>query len=361
MHWSAQGFTNSFLLEQATSNAMYKNKATWGSDRDREIKPAQEEYESGKIRSEPIANRANDDGSSMASSYRRQGGLHVTADSPNNHTTSPSVEETKLHTPRALPTDFKPTPYTVIIGKGRTPNNSCGNQRLRVMATASLPKYLEATSRREKTEVISHLIATVREAAPIGSFVKHRDGRWWEVGDQTAREKIGYIIRDLLHDRYRSSSKSKSVIRKQRQNRAEKQIPQQGQLGSQHLEHNASYASFTPSIVLPSASQPKMSATLGSLQPDWDDMPSPLPVTIVQPSQRFQQQEKYLSIPVFRSTAVAQRREGDDDLIRGLMAAPLSSSFHDDEREEDVFLAPILDYSYSTRNPVDFSGFCTEE
>jgi hypothetical protein len=44
--------------------------------------------------------------------------------------------------------------------------------------------------------------------------VKHlKNGQWYAVDDLTAREKVGYVFRDLLSDQYRSSSKSKVARR----------------------------------------------------------------------------------------------------------------------------------------------------
>lgn len=253
-----------------------------------------------------------------------------------------------------LPADFEPTPYSVIVGKGRIPNSSVGNQRLRVLATASLPKYLEASSRKEKTEVISQLIMTVREASPIGSFVKkEKDGTWWEVGDQVAREKIGYIIRDLLHDRYRSSSKSKSSIRREKKLRVDEE--EQQQVAQHQRQEGYNPASSIPSDAVPSALasdifQPGTPVTSRPLHPNWGDMPSPLAVKIVQPSQRHQQQKAYPAAPVLSSLAAPQHRQRDDDLIR-LMAAPLPSSSPSDESSTGgVVLEPTPFPSYSNLN-----------
>lgn len=125
--------------------------------------------------------------------------------------TEPALKAAKM-----LPPDFEPCPYSVVIGKGSASSKAIGNQRIRVLASAMLPRYTEAKNRAEKTRVINDLIETVHNAAPGGSFVQFKNGRWWSVGEHAAREKIGYIIRDLLQDRYKSSSKSKATMRKQR-------------------------------------------------------------------------------------------------------------------------------------------------
>ena len=49
------------------------------------------------------------------------------------------------------------------------------------------------------------------------------DGRWYEVDDSVAREKVGYVFRDLLADRYESSSKSKVAKKMQLQRQRERE------------------------------------------------------------------------------------------------------------------------------------------
>jgi hypothetical protein len=49
-----------------------------------------------------------------------------------------------------------------------------------------------------------------------GSFVKSVDGKWSAADHHAAREKVGVVLRDLLHDKYRSSTKSKVANRRRR-------------------------------------------------------------------------------------------------------------------------------------------------
>lgn len=113
-----------------------------------------------------------------------------------------------------LPLDFMPAPYTVVIGKSKNHSTVVGNQRLRVLATASLSKYSGAKTKKEKSSIVSSLVKAVRDACPVGAFVKFQDGRFWDVNDHVAREKVGYVLRDLLHSKYKSSAKSKLAKRK---------------------------------------------------------------------------------------------------------------------------------------------------
>mmetsp|Transcript_123071 Transcript_123071/g.173471 ORF Transcript_123071/g.173471 Transcript_123071/m.173471 type:complete len:291 (+) Transcript_123071:35-907(+) len=117
----------------------------------------------------------------------------------------------------ALPIDFQPTPYTVIVGRGKVPKQNLGNKRLRILASNLLSQYSEATDKRTKTRVVNEIVMSIKHAN--GLFVKKDkgDGRWYQVDDSVAREKIGYVFRDLLSDKYRSSSKSKVARRHKEQ------------------------------------------------------------------------------------------------------------------------------------------------
>jgi hypothetical protein len=117
-----------------------------------------------------------------------------------------------------LPKDFEPTPSSVIIGRAKTCKDAVGNQRLRVLAELHLPKYSGATCKVDKSTVVTDLVKAVRAGCPTGgAFIKFHNQRWWEVDNRKAREKVGYVLRDLLSDRYKSSSRSKTSRRKEEQ------------------------------------------------------------------------------------------------------------------------------------------------
>jgi hypothetical protein len=79
--------------------------------------------------------------------------------------------------------------------------------------------YSEAKTKFEKSNIVSAIIATIRQACPGGGFVKFEEGEWWEVDDGFAREKIGCLFRDYLHTQYRSSTKAKIARRKAKASR----------------------------------------------------------------------------------------------------------------------------------------------
>jgi hypothetical protein len=129
---------------------------------------------------------------------------------PATHHT-PSTEEGSVF----LPVDFTPSKHSVIAGRGKEAKQNMGNKRLRELASKFLPQYANATDKHSKSLILSSIVQMVHNTCPEGgAFVKHsKSGLWYQVNDAVAREKVGYIFRDLLCDRYRSSSKSKVARR----------------------------------------------------------------------------------------------------------------------------------------------------
>jgi hypothetical protein len=115
---------------------------------------------------------------------------------------------------RSVRNDFEMNAYTVIIGKGNVPKENLGNRRLVILASALLSKYSATNEKKVKTEIVSQLVGSIHSAG--GSFVKQdKNGKWSNASETAIREKCGYVFRDLLSDKYRSSSKSKAVKRRQ--------------------------------------------------------------------------------------------------------------------------------------------------
>jgi hypothetical protein len=111
-------------------------------------------------------------------------------------------------------------PYSVVIGRQRVFRDSVGNRRLQVLAMMSLPKYAQAKTKAEKSKIVNSLVTMVHEAG--GSFFKEVDGTWSHADIHAARAKVGVVLRDSLHDKYRSSTKSKVEARRQRQDERRK-------------------------------------------------------------------------------------------------------------------------------------------
>ena len=85
-----------------------------------------------------------------------------------------------------------------------------------------LERYNAATTKQEKSRIVSDIVDTIRQASPDGGFVKldPLTGSWREVGDHLAREKVGQTLRDSLHTKYSSSTKAKKERRQAEKARA---------------------------------------------------------------------------------------------------------------------------------------------
>ena len=98
----------------------------------------------------------------------------------------------KAHCKAILPEDFKPTPYSVICGRGRKVSQAIGNRRLQVIAQMFITRYAQSSRKEEKSKIVSDILEMVRDAAQDKryAFIRYYDGRWWEVEPIQARGKF---------------------------------------------------------------------------------------------------------------------------------------------------------------------------
>ena len=109
-----------------------------------------------------------------------------------------------------LPFDFCPGPNDVICSRGKSNWDHPGNQYFRKMINTATKKYSAATSKLEKSLIVSDIANSIHQRN--GKFVKKEtEGRtlWVEIDETFMREKIGQSLRNGLHDKYRSSTKAK--------------------------------------------------------------------------------------------------------------------------------------------------------
>jgi hypothetical protein len=131
---------------------------------------------------------------------------------------------------RSLGTNFVPGNFTVICGRGKIYASSSGNVHLKRSVQQHAVPYARAKSRIGKSDIVSSIISAVHTASPEAAFVRFEADQWWEVDDSFAREKVGEMFRDLLHTKYRSSSKAKLARNKLRN------IQEERAAGSQQQE-----------------------------------------------------------------------------------------------------------------------------
>merc|ERR1711907_516879 len=186
------------------------------------------------------------------------------------------------------------------IGRGKKIRESTGNRRLRVLAASMLPQYEEAADtddRAAKTRLVNTVVDLIERACRESgnssndhmvdvddfnsvAFVRQgkEDGRWYEVDDSVAREKVGYVFRDLLADRYESSSKSKVAkkMQLQRQREQEKRERKEQQEREERIMVNALLELTTTTNATP---QPSGGDTSVSERSSGNDTPmTPLPL-----------------------------------------------------------------------------------
>ena len=123
--------------------------------------------------------------------------------------------------------------YDVICGRGKRCEEHYGNQEFRRIVDGHLEAYAGATSKVDKSSVVSEILNAVRSSSPNGGFVRRnsKTGHYEAVTDRVAREKVGQMLRDCLNAQYKSSLGSK------RRNRNDKIW-----MESQHVEKNKGIA-----------------------------------------------------------------------------------------------------------------------
>jgi hypothetical protein len=114
----------------------------------------------------------------------------------------------------SLPEEFQPSSDDVICGRGKAARNHQGNRYLRSLIEDAVGRYETARNRMEKTVLVTEIIDKIRSKGRGATFVKQVGGRWYEVCDDLAREKVGQSLREKLHMKYKSSTKAKRRVKK---------------------------------------------------------------------------------------------------------------------------------------------------
>ena len=85
----------------------------------------------------------------------------------------------------------------VLCGRGGGTNNHPGNERFRDLVTAQKVLYLHS-SKRDKPFVSRGIVRAVRNQNPPGRFLQkdEKNGLWYDIGDQKAREKTSQALRE---------------------------------------------------------------------------------------------------------------------------------------------------------------------
>lgn len=123
-----------------------------------------------------------------------------------------------------LPDDFVPSNMDIICGRGKQTHVHFGNKRFRATIAMNVERYVQAETKVAKSVVVLCIVNEIRKTS---AFVKkdEKTGKWFDIGDQSAKEKVGHALRDLItaHSKKRSATRSteskKSPAEKKRSRR----------------------------------------------------------------------------------------------------------------------------------------------
>jgi hypothetical protein len=90
-----------------------------------------------------------------------------------------------------LAPNFQPGNFDVICARGKRALQHPGNVRFRNMVEMHLQVYSQASSKLQKSSIVTTIVDHVRRTSPQGGFVREEKCIWYEVGDHIAREKTG--------------------------------------------------------------------------------------------------------------------------------------------------------------------------
>jgi len=140
-----------------------------------------------------------------------------------------------------------PGEFDVICGRGKICSQHPGNRRLSQIVKQHIDQYSQATSKLEKSLVVSDIVNMVKQK---GTFVKQvsSGGRYfYNVSERMTREKVGQMLRDALHTQYKSSNQAKRKRRFAEMNDLNSQV-------NQFLRNNKAISSVMSQLAMSSTS-----------------------------------------------------------------------------------------------------------
>jgi len=117
-----------------------------------------------------------------------------------------------------LPLEFVPSDSDVICGWARQNYHHAGNRMLRDLIQEYVPKYMKASTKTEKGHVIIDIVERIRRDSPTGVGLVRQNkktGRWFYIGIEKAKDKIGHALRKASLEKSRGQPKEKRTLRKQ--------------------------------------------------------------------------------------------------------------------------------------------------
>lgn len=82
-------------------------------------------------------------------------------------------------------------PSEQYSARGKKAYDHVGNRQFRALVKQHQANYSAAVCKHQKSKIVDFVLNAIRSLSPQGGFVKSSKGVWYEVGDRTAKEKIG--------------------------------------------------------------------------------------------------------------------------------------------------------------------------
>jgi hypothetical protein len=104
------------------------------------------------------------------------------------HSESTPAARIVAQSQRTLPVGYQLDENDVYCGRGSLGVTHIGNRRFRDLVMANVDRYVNATSKFERSIIIYEIVDHVRSICPYGGFVKNdgKTGCLYEVGDLAA-------------------------------------------------------------------------------------------------------------------------------------------------------------------------------
>ena len=153
----------------------------------------------------------------------------------------PKYEDTS----RVLGKSFVPGEFDVICARGKSAWNHSGNKFFRSLVKKGSKRYGDAKTKLQRSIVVSEIVDAIRDKGTAGFVKREANGRWIEIGDYHSREKVGQVLRNACSSKYRSSTKSKRMIKQEKSprlnNNCQRVLESSKEVSSimQSLEHSA--------------------------------------------------------------------------------------------------------------------------
>jgi hypothetical protein len=97
-----------------------------------------------------------------------------------------------------LPEGYEPTSLDICCGRGKRNWNHLGNVSFRNLIQSCSDAYMMAPTKNDKTAIVFKIVEDMRLEGC--KFLKQQanTGRWLDIGDAQAREKVGHSLRDQV-------------------------------------------------------------------------------------------------------------------------------------------------------------------